>query len=166
MSRHFLLDGYNIIKQAPSLADLSLQEGREGLIRWINTARPGGSLQNLVTVVFDGNPAHYGGMSSAPTKVIFTDHQSADDFIKAVIDGAKDKKKFVIVSDDKGITLYVRAQGAGVRGVKEFAADLFPLSSKKKMGKNIHKVNDVPKKYMSIAEAQEINMEFKKLWLK
>ncbi len=164
MSRHYLLDGYNIIKQAPGLADLPLQEGREGLIRWINTTRPQGSLQNLVTVVFDGNPAHFGGMSCAPIKVVFSDHQSADDFIKAVIDGAKDKKKFVIVSDDKGITLYVRALGAGVLGVKAFAAELFPSRSP---GRRAHKEKPgQPVKYISITQTQKINKEFEKIWLK
>ena len=162
MSRHYLLDGYNLIKQAPRLADLSLQEGREALIRWIQAARPQGSLQNLVTVVFDGNSDHFGSMASGAIKVVFA-NESADEFIKEVIDHTKDKKKFVVVSDDKGITLYVRAQGANILSVKVFAAELFGSKTRKiKRGDK----NDASPKYISDTQTKKINSEFEKLWLK
>ncbi len=164
MSRHYLLDGYNLIKQAPRLADLSLQEGREGLIRFIHAVRPQGSLRNLVTVVFDGNPAHFGGMEAGSIKVVFTENQSADDFIKAVIDHTKDKHKFVVVSNDKGITLYVRAQGASIMAVKEFAPSLFEASASS--GKSRKGKVEPSTKYISLTQTQKINKEFEKLWLK
>jgi predicted RNA-binding protein with PIN domain len=164
MSRHYLLDGYNIVKQVPRLADLPLSEGREGLVRWINVARPHGSVQNLVTVVFDGHPAHFGSMASGGVKVVFSDNQSADDFIKGVIDIARDKKKFVVVSNDKGITLYVRAQGASVLSVGEFAADLLP--AKRSSGKSQAGKTRETGKNISMVQQQKINKEFAKIWLK
>ena len=70
----------------------------------------------------------------------------------------------MVVSDDKGITLYVRAQGAGIMSVKEFAAGLFPLRSS---GPRMHKgKKEQPAKYISITETQKINKEFAKIWIK
>ena len=60
MSLHYLLDGYNILKQIPALNDLPLEDGRRGLLRWIETQRPQGSVNNTLTVVFDGNPDFFG----------------------------------------------------------------------------------------------------------
>lgn len=165
MSRHYLLDGYNLIKQVPRLADLSLRDGREALVHWINTCQPQGSARNLVTIVFDGNPEHFGNMKSGAVKVIFTDYQSADDFIKAVIDQAKDKKKFTVVSNDKGITMYVRAQGAQILAVKEFAADFFAIKKNTARGQ-VKKESKTAAKYISETQASKINKEFEKIWLK
>ncbi len=64
MSLHYLLDGYNILKQIPAFRDLPLEDGRRGLLRWIDHSRPQGSVNNQVTVVFDGHPDHFGGTSS------------------------------------------------------------------------------------------------------
>ena len=54
MSVHYLLDGYNIIKQTPGLNQGSLEAQRNALLAWIEIGQPQGSLQNTVTVVFDG----------------------------------------------------------------------------------------------------------------
>lgn len=91
--------------------------------------------------------------------MIFTQGESADEFIKRTIDDAPDKKNYVIVSDDKGITLYVRAQGAKIRSVKEFAGALFATAKGDCFnpgpgGKN-----------MSAAQARKINEEMAKIWL-
>ena len=59
MSLHYILDGYNILKQIPAFNDLSLEDGRRGLMRWIETQRPQGSVNNTVTVVFDGESGFF-----------------------------------------------------------------------------------------------------------
>ena len=113
MSLHYLLDGYNILKQMPAFRDLPLEEGRRGLLRWIDHARPQGSVNNQVTVVFDGHPDHFGsGHAQGEIRVIFSDGCSADDKIKRMVEEDADQKNCVVVSDDKDIFLYARSLGA------------------------------------------------------
>ena len=111
MSLHYILDGYNILKQIPAFNDLSLEDGRRGLMRWIENARPAGSRNNTVTVVFDGNPDFWGaalpGAPQEATRVIFS-NGSADDKIKHMVEEDENRRSCVVVSDDKDIVLYAR----------------------------------------------------------
>ncbi len=159
MSLHYLVDGYNIVKQAPALADQPLEQGRDGLLRWIDAQRPQGSVNNRVTVVFDGSSEHFGGSWAGTAEVIFTKNESADERIKAMVEKSTARSNVVVVSDDKGITLYVRSLGARIMGVKKFAAALFdaPSGSSPPKGRG---------KYISLAKVRQINEELKKIWLK
>src|SRR5258708_7153259 len=112
MSLHYLLDGYNILKQAPAFRDLPLEEGRKGFLRWIENARPQGSVNNQVTVVFDGAEGSQG--FHGEIRVVFSDGCSADDQIKRMVEEDNDRKNCVVVSDDKDIFLYARSLGARV----------------------------------------------------
>ena len=182
MSLHYLLDGYNIINQVPLWAKGGLQDGRQALLNWITMSHPHGSSRNAVTVVFDGSTEHFGrsianmsgpdcsgnrggGTGSAGARVVFTQGESADDYIKRVVETAAQKKKYVVVSDDKGIKLYVRALGAAVLSVREFASGLFkgPARSSRTAGRTS---SGEKSKYVSLAQAQKINQELEKIWLK
>jgi len=123
-------------------------------------------MNNRVTVVFDGSSEHFGAMPAGrqgswagTAQVIFSRDESADECIKAMVEKSDTRPNVVVVSDDKGITLYVRSLGARIMGVKEFAADLFdaPSGPSPKKGRG---------KYISLAKAQKINEELKKIWLK
>ena len=154
MSLHYLVDGYNIVKQAPPLADLPLEQGRAGLVRWIDAERPQGSINNRVTVVFDGSPEHFGNDIAGAVEVVFSRNGSADDHIKAVVEHSTARPGIIVVSDDKGITLYVRSLGARIMGVKQFAPGLFVSPGRPpSKGKNI-----------SMARAKQIDDELKKIW--
>jgi predicted RNA-binding protein with PIN domain len=112
MSLHYLLDGYNILKQIPAFRDLPLEDGRRGFLKWIEHSRPQGSVNNQVTVVFDGHPDYFGGSPQGEIRVIFSDGCSADDQIKRMVEEDADRKNCVVVSDDKDIFLYARSLGA------------------------------------------------------
>ena len=148
-----------MVKQAPALADQPLEQGRDGLLRWIDAQRPQGSVNNRVTVVFDGSSEYFGGSWTGTAKVIFSRDESADECIKVLVEKNAARSNVVVVSDDKGSTRYVRSLGARIMGVKEFAADLFdvPSGSSPKKGRG---------KYISLVKAQQINEELKKIWLK
>ena len=128
MALHYLLDGYNIIKQIEELASKKLEDGREGLIRFIELYHPQGSLKNSVTIVFDGKP----GMSRDPgehfLKVIFTENESADDKIRKIVEQSSLKKSIVVVTDDRDIKYSVRSMGAAIMSVKEFCSKGKPNS--------------------------------------
>ena len=141
----------------------SLEDRRQGLLRWIAAAGPQGSRRNRVTVVFDGNEAYAGGDGAqADVRVVFSRGQTADDCIKAIVERARDPKGFVVVSDDKDIKLYVRALGAKVSSVKEFAADLFKRPAK---GIKASAAAESGRK-ISLVQADKINKELEKIWLK
>ena len=166
MSLHYLLDGYNVLKQIPAFRDLPLEDGRRGLLRWIDIARPQGSVNNKVTVVFDGHPDHFGGMQQSfadgtqgEVRVIFSDGCSADDKIKLMVEEDTDQKNCVVVSDDKDIFLYARSLGAKIMSVASFTSLRVPRA-----GHTASQGSDG--KYISLSDQKKINDELGPLWLK
>ncbi len=129
--------------------------------------RPQGSANNQVSVVFDGKAEFFGSASDGAIKVIFSQHGSADDLIKEMVEDAAIKSNVVVVSDDKGITLYVRALGAKVLSVKEFARGLFQERKLPVSGKGKAKGSGgVTKEYLSLVKQDKINKELSNIWLK
>jgi predicted RNA-binding protein with PIN domain len=156
MSLHYLLDGYNVLKQMPSLRDLPLEDGRKGLLGWIGAIRPQGSMNNRVTVVFDGHPDYSGGSPEGEVSVIFSDGCTADDKIKRMVDEDDDRKSCVVVSDDKDVFLYARSLGARVMSVARFT----------RADSTRRPVNDPDGKNISLSRQEKINKELGSIWLK
>ena len=156
MSLHYLLDGYNILKQITAFRDLPLEDGRKGLLRWIDQARPQGSVNNQVTVVFDGHPDHYGDSSQGEIRMIFSDGCSADDKIKRMVEEDSNRKNCVVVSNDKDIFIYARSLGARVMSVAAFTSkcsrDVINAVSMKTR-------QDPGGKYISLSHQEKINKE-------
>ena len=92
---------------------------------------------------------------------MFSQGQNADDCIKGIVERCGNPKVLVVVSDDKGIALYVRALGSGILSVKEFAGQLFNASKQSNDGMGA----DINKK-ISLAQADKINKEFERRWIK
>lgn len=156
MALHYYLDGYNVIKRSDRLADLSLEAGREALIRWIERLQPQGSWRNRVTVIFDGQPGVYGGRISSDIEVVFTRGETADDRIKAMILQAENASQCVVVTDDRNLQYSVRSQGASVFSVSEFVGKV--SSSRKSTGGKSSKV--IPENLR-----HKIDSEFRDIWL-
>jgi len=160
MALHFILDGYNIIKNNESLAELPLETGRQKLIAILETRRPQGSARNRVTVVFDGQPGVGPFQHPGPVKVVFSCGQSADEKIKHMVGHSGNRKSMVVVTDDRAIRYYVRSLGAEVLGVRDFwHARLNPQPSRHQSPRNPGK---------SISRVQEIKItdELSRIWLK
>ena len=156
MSLHYLLDGYNVLKKIPAFRDLPLEDGRKGLLRWIDDSRPQGSVNNQVTVVFDGHPDHFSVPPLGEIRVIFSDGCSADDTIKLMVEEDLSRKNCVVVSDDKDIFLYARSLGAKVMSVKAFTSK----------SRGFQTSQDSGGKYISLSRQEKINKELKVIWLK
>jgi predicted RNA-binding protein with PIN domain len=154
MSLHYLLDGYNILKQMAALRDLPLEDGRLGLLRWIGDVSPQGSLNNQVTVVFDGHPDYSGSTPQGDIRVIFSDGCSADDQIKRMVEEMPAKKNCVVVSDDKDIFLYARSLGARVMSVRQFTSQ-----------RATARVAPTGGKHIPLSRQEKINKEFFRIWL-
>ncbi len=159
MARHYIIDGYNVIKQLEILADLKLQTGRETLLGMIERLHPQGSDKNQVTVVFDGQESLWGEQHSLHSKVVFTSGSSADEWIKKAVEGHEHPKSLVVVSDDREIQCYVRKFGAEVRGVVDF----FSEGKKNLTHQSPGSARDL--KHISPADERRINEELGKLWI-
>ena len=160
MALHFILDGYNIIKNSDALAELSLEGGRRKLVTILETRRPQGSLHNRVTVVFDGQPGVGPFQNPGPVKVVFSCGQSADEKIKQMVGRSESKKTTIVVTDDRAIQYYVRSLGAGVLSVRDFwharlTPEASPRTTAPETGKRISRVQEM-----------RITDELSRIWLK
>ncbi len=155
MALRFILDGYNIIRQAFSKND-SLKSERERLLGFIESYRPQGSPRNKVTVVFDGREDLYAPRNSSPVEVIFSKGESADECIRKLTEKSPDSKSVVVVTGDRELKFSVKANGAKTMSVKEFLS-----KAKVNKPKSPETREDLPL-YLSY----KITSELKHIWLK
>lgn len=123
MTVHIIIDGYNLIRQSPSLEKIDrqdLQRGREVLIERLAAYKKVKGYP--VTVVFDGAEALPGMDASDREKGIrirFSRHgETADAVIKRM--AARDKEKALVVSSDHAVADFCLSRGASVVGSREF----------------------------------------------
>ncbi|MFH1655847.1 MAG: NYN domain-containing protein [Candidatus Omnitrophota bacterium] len=157
MSLHYVLDGYNIIKQLPSQSKKKLKFSRNALIQFIEENRPQGSNKNKVTVVFDGKEDILPYKIATSSEVIFTKNESADDRIKKIVEKAKNPKQLVVVTDDRELRFSVRLNGAKLMSVVEF------ISAKNK-GRQKEPKED--REVIPVDVERAITEELKNIWLK
>ncbi len=160
MATRYILDGYNIIKQDDVWADLTLADGRQALLAMLMTKRPHGSRRNQVLVVFDGQPDVWGGaaLGDEGVRVVFTTGETADAYIRRLIEDSREVKNMIVVTDDREIQVYVRGLGARVKPVKEFLGVVCPA----KRGP----VRREKEKDISVVVERRINAELESVWLK
>ena len=158
MSLHYILDGYNIIKQLPNKDKRKVNSSRDSLSYFIKRHRPQGSRKNKVTIVFDGREDVFSNEAKTPIEIIFSKGESADDKIKKMVERSKNPKQVVVVTDDREIRFFVRYLGAKLMTVDEF------LSTAKDKSKETQKNEE--KKHIPFDVESSITDELKKIWLK
>ncbi len=121
-----------------------------------------GSINNQLTIVFDGKATVFGSFESGPVKVIFSHGESADEKIKRIVSDAGDKKNIVVVTDDRDIQYAIRALGAKSMAVKEFLSKAKPSL----MASNVKKKQLKENKQISNVLESKITSEFERIWLK
>lgn len=155
MSLHFVIDGYNLIKQTAVLNKINLEDSREALVRFLKIRRPQGN--NPVTVVFDGIEGGFYCRDISNIEVIFSSHQSADDRIKRMVERSPNPKNMVVVTNDREIRSFAEDHRAQIKKVEEFLAKFNPKSANPRSDDN---------KALSPQKASEITEEMKRVWLK
>lgn len=166
MSRHFLLDGYNILRQMPGTDELSLEDGRAKLIRFVRDRQPQGSPRNAITIVFDGQEGVCSFDFLGQSGVIFSKGETADDLIKRMVEESSAPRDIVLVTDDRDLLYFCRTQGAEIWSVARFLAHgekaaqkagtgIAPRGTSGNDGKTIPKVFE-----------DRVNRELKDVWLK
>ena len=164
MALHYVLDGYNVIRQSPALMAGGLESSRDRLVLWLETQRPQGSPRNQVTVVFDGRSGIVDSSSRSPIKVVFSSDETADEHIKRLVEERrKQRENLVVVTNDRAIQFAVRSAGARVMSVEDFLGNVkshqdHPLKSSKSKG-----VRET--KYISKTLEHKITKDLEKVWL-
>lgn len=135
-----------------------IKDTRLAFLQLISARRLCGSERNRVTVVFDG-PAGDLPLSvrSRPNvTLMFSGSASADELIRRIVEGAPSPADVTVVSDDKEVRFFAAACGVHVLGAGEF------------LGRALKADKGVPdeKPDLSPEEAQRINNELKRLWLR
>jgi len=125
MAVQIIIDGYNLIRLYPPLAQVELREfsqGREKLLQWLADYRRTSPLP--MTVVFDGGRGggdREGHDLYRGIKITYSPlGQTADDIIKRLV--RKNPVQSMVVSSDLELVNYCRAQGSGAMGSIEFAS--------------------------------------------
>lgn len=161
MSLHYIIDGYNVVKQALPWVDMPLEGARNSFLEFIRDEQLCGSLRNKITVVFDGRSDLFSFGSQKENYpgfcVVFSSGESADDTILQILNKSPNAKSIIVVSDDRALRLSARSYGAQLMGVREF------LGKADKASKHTAK-NNCDK--LPISEEKKINEELRKIWLK
>ncbi len=115
MSLHIVIDGYNVIRQSPTLRAIerrSLEEGREALLQRLVSYKK--TKHHPMTVVFDGADADC--LMEAVTQwkgihVLFSRQgESADTVIKSIV--TREQERVVVVTSDREIAGFAAKHGA------------------------------------------------------
>ena len=117
MATHIIIDGYNLIRQSPSLAGIDardLQKGREALIDCLASYKR--IKGYVITVVFDGWKSDNLSESREKAKginVVYSrSGETADEVIKRMASSLKEGG--IVITADNEITSFAKRQGAAV----------------------------------------------------
>lgn len=123
MALHIVIDGYNLIRQSRSLAELDrhdMQAGRDALVDLLSAYKKVKAYP--ITVVFDGAEARVGMPRRDRVKGIDVRYsrpgELADTVIKRI--AGREKERALVVSSDNDLVNYVQSRGAAVISADEF----------------------------------------------
>ena len=158
-----VLDGYNVIHAVPELArqlDRSLEAAREALVKRCREYRAlRGDVERLY-VVFDGDRAQAHGVQGdrGGVTVLFTHRpEEADERILSLLRTEEGHSRFVVVSDDVGVSNNARALGARALSVRRFYETIRPASARRPKAPTV-----VDKMTLSAPDARRITEEYRK----
>ncbi|MBU2540822.1 MAG: NYN domain-containing protein [Candidatus Omnitrophica bacterium] len=156
MSLHYILDGYNILKQVSHLSDRKLKHGRLGLIQMLRLS-PSLKKQKI-TIVFDGCEDGQGLSPRRDFQILFSKSLNADNKIKSLVERSDSRRRIVVVSDDKELCFFIRGLGACILSVSEFTSEILQKYKTSSDSRESEKDLDYKQKLA-------INREFRKIWL-
>jgi hypothetical protein len=124
MSLHIIVDGYNLIRQSPELAELDrmdLELGRDALIQEL-AAYKRIRTNGHITVVFDGTHASIQGPKQhqkSGIHIVFSrPGELADGVIKRM--ASVERERAVVISSDRDILQHAKAAGCAVLNAEDF----------------------------------------------
>lgn len=154
MSLHYIIDGYNLMKQIPQVIGKRPFQRREDFIRFLEIERPQG--KNQATVIFDGREDVFLPRMDSEIEVIFSRRETADEKIKKMLE-KENPKNLIVISDDNEIKYFAK-----IRGIKSIGAKEFLSKIKKKRGSVLEEEKMSP----DTIQAMEITKKLKRIWLR
>jgi predicted RNA-binding protein with PIN domain len=152
VSRHYLVDGYNLLYALPDIPPGPWPAKREAFLRLLESARPQGN--NRLTVVFDSREGLGDEMRRGSLEVVFTAGETADEWIIRKVREAPNSRILAVVTDDQTLRRMIRGTGAQWLPTREF------LKLERRPSKRQGAMIDQDTRL-----AQDITDEFKKKWL-
>jgi len=140
----YLIDGNNLLgRVAPQ--ELRDKSGREGLVGRLLAFQK--VTHTRIHLVFDGNPERE--RTAVPVNPKFTilypgEGQTADDVIEDVILRLTDRRRFFVVSSDRAIREFAKANGVTMVTSEAFAKELKAALKERKKQKEMEKRVDSP----------------------
>ncbi len=152
----YIIDGFNVVYKLNELK--TAPNPRSALINYIRNHKLTGSSNNKVVLVFDGGIDEEAKGLALNFKLIFSLDRSADDLIKKEIIKIKNKSEIVVVSDDRQIRDFAKANRTRILRVGDFIS--------KNKGKNKKNTkSEGNQKNISYAKQHQITEELRKIWL-
>ena len=162
MSLQYIIDGYNLIHHPLfSRTYKKTDNPAQALLLCIRTHRLTGSVKNDFVVVFDGYPP-YAYQQDHSRRVIFSGDESADEYIKRVIEKAGNARTLVVVSDDKEIVFCAKAYRAQSCSGDEFFSALQDAARTRQESLRCQE----NERKIGYSQMQKINKEMREKWLK
>jgi predicted RNA-binding protein with PIN domain len=152
MSRHYIIDGYNVLHSSSRWDRLPRAQQREVFLRYLESERHIGSPRNSLTVVLDGYRADVKKIQLEKIRLVFSEDRDADSVIKERVADLANPREAVVVTNDRGIQNAVKALGAQVMACEEFLL----LKKKRAVIRYVEK--------MEAPNADAINSELKRFW--
>jgi len=159
MPLHYVIDAYNIINHiAFTPIHKKIKDPQRALLEFVKNRRPEKKSKNKITLVFDGYPkVSAQNLEEADIDIVFSREESADAWIKRIVEASKNPRNIAVVSDDREIRFFIKSVGASAVGVEEF---INPKQNPQR------KKEDLIKTQLNYSQVSKINQELKELWLK
>ncbi len=148
--KHYLIDGYNVIRRDPRLREVEnrqgLEAGRAALVSQLKASALLASTRT--TIVFDGSGDV---VSPTPTghanlRIIFsTPPANADAKIVAMVRGNKTPEQVAVVTADQELSWQVRKAGAAVVSTENFEALRRPPGRKRRQPRGAQDSSEKPR---------------------
>lgn len=104
-----IVDGYNVLMQM-GLKEKTLEGRRKHFVNMLNQRH---KMFDGIVVVFDGKEEvdDYFRRENLNTRVVYAKNESADDYIKSMIEKSKNPKTIVLATDDREIKDFAKMHG-------------------------------------------------------
>lgn len=153
MSRHFIVDGYNVLHSTDRWVEFPREKQREKFLEFLDESGLVGSESNSLTVVLDGYAAKLKNIRFRRVRLIFSGDRDADTVIKEWVADRPNPKDVIVVTNDRGVQSAVRGSGARVMSANDFLK-----LGKKKTSRVSHSEKPDSK------DLESINQELKRIW--
>lgn len=149
----YIIDGWNVVHKLDKIRNSS--QPRQALADHIRRYGLTGSVNNKVTIVFDGFFPLNEMLRGRGYRILFSEEREADDLIIEEMQKINNPRQTIVVSDDRKI-----ADAAGIKGVRVMPVREFITPKKKKTDKS-----EKPEKNIKYSVQREITEEMKKIWI-